>query len=285
MPGAKLALPLAVLALVSAAPALAAGDPKVAALQVALRSRALYAGPVDGVMGDETERGVKLLQRHHELAVDGIVGPKTRAALGRWGRHPLGSRILSIRKEGWDVAELQFLLAWHGFPSGTFDGAFGPRTEAALRRFQRWSHLKVDGRAGPATLGALAAPPAVSPLRLAWPLQAPVGDRFGPRGTRFHTGIDLPAPTGTPVGAAGAGRIVWAAWAAGGWGYLVTIAHGYGLRSMYAHLSSIAVRVGQDVVAGATVGRVGATGDATGPHLHFELRVRGASIDPLTALR
>lgn len=214
-----------------------------------------------------------------------MVGPATRAALGRLGRHPLGSRVLEPGAVGWDVSALQFLLAWHGFPSGPFDGVLGPHTETAVRRFQRWARLTVDGLAGPTTLGALRLPAAVSPLTLSWPLIAPVGDGFGPRGRRFHAGVDLVASRGTPVLSAGAGRVVWAARRSGGWGRLVVVAHSSGLRSMYAHLSRIDVRLGQWVGEGAAIGRVGASGRATGPHLHFELRLRGAAIDPLTALR
>jgi murein DD-endopeptidase MepM/ murein hydrolase activator NlpD len=121
-------------------------------------------------------------------------------------------------------------------------------------------------------------------LPLAWPLTMPMlGDPFGPRGNRWHTGIDLPAPVGTPVYAARSGEVVWSGWR-DGYGLLVTVAHGHGERSMYAHLSRIDVRVGVWIGAGVRVGLVGATGDATGPHLHFEVRVRGAAIDPLRAL-
>jgi len=263
----------------------AAGSARVAALQVALKAHGLYGGPVDGYAGPGTRRAIMRFQRHRHLAVDGVVGPHTRRALGRLGRHPLGSRPLGPGTVGWDVTALQFLLAWHGFPSGYFDGGFGNRTEAAVRRFQRWAGLSVDGRVGPATIAALARARASSPIRLAWPLQAPIGDRFGPRGGRFHAGIDLPAPNGQGVAAAGPGRVTWAGWRDGGWGNLVVIAHRGGVRSMYAHLSRIDVRVGDRVGAGFQVGLVGATGDATGPHLHFELRLRGAAIDPLTALR
>ena len=109
-------------------------------------------------------------------------------------------------------------------------------------------------------------------------------DAFGPRGTRFHTGIDFPAPTGTPVLSAGPGRVTYADRLVGGWGLVVTIAHTNGVRTMYAHLSRVDVKVGDRVTPGAPVGLVGATGHATGPHLHFEVRLRGAAIDPLTAL-
>ncbi|MDX6511524.1 MAG: hypothetical protein QOE36_1028, partial [Gaiellaceae bacterium] len=122
------------------------------------------------------------------------------------------------------------------------------------------------------------------PISLARPLHAPLGDRFGPRGGRFHTGIDLPAPVGTGIAAAAPGRVSFAG-SVSGYGLLVVVAHRSGLRTFYAHLSRIDVHVGERVSAGFQVGLVGATGDATGPHLHFEVRVRGAAVDPLTGLR
>jgi murein DD-endopeptidase MepM/ murein hydrolase activator NlpD len=197
----------------------------------------------------------------------------------------LGSRPLLVGKTGWDVASLQFRLAEHGFPSGRFDGIFGPHIDAALRRFQTWAGLTPDGVAGPATVKALGAPVPTVPLPLAWPMTAPVlGDRFGARGDYWHSGVDFPAPMGTPVYAAASGRVVWAGWRDGGWGFLVTVAHGHGERTMYAHLSRIDVRVGVWIGQGVRVGLVGASGHATGPHLHFEVRIRGASVDPLRAL-
>ncbi len=264
--------------------AAAAGDARVAAVQVALQQRNLYRGTIDGEDGPATRKGVLALQRRKGLVPDGVVGPQTLAALGG-ETSVLGSRVLVRGASGLDVAALQFSLAWHGFPSGGFDGVLGGHTEAAVRRFQRWARLAPDGVAGQATIAALAQPIAVSPLRLAWPLVAPIGDPFGPRGSRFHSGIDLVASTGTAVAAAAPGRVAWAAWLDGGWGNLVVIAHGGGVRTMYAHLSRIDVRVGERVAAGAQVGLVGATGDATGPHLHFEVRFRGAAVDPLSALR
>ena len=184
---------------------------------------------------------------------------------------------------GFDVAELQFLLAWHGFPNATIDGGFGSHVEAALIRFQRWAHLSRDGVAGAATIRHLLRPPRASPLRLARPLAVAVGDGFGPRGNTFHPGLDFPTAFGTAVAAARSGRVTWAGWWPGGLGNIVSVAHGHGVRTLYAHLSSIAVRRGQRVVTGSLLGRVGSTGLSTGPHLHFEVRLRGAALDPATA--
>jgi peptidoglycan hydrolase-like protein with peptidoglycan-binding domain len=281
---ALLALPL-ILAVTALTPCASAADAGVAALQVGLRTHGLYGGPIDGLDGPATAKAIRRLQKRAHIVVDGVVGPQTRRALGRFARHRLGSRQLQIGRAGWDVASLQFRLAEHGFPSGMFDGIFGPHIDAALRRFQDWAGLKKDGVAGPATLKALRRPPATIPLPLAWPLTAPeLGDRYGPRGVGWHSGIDLPAPMGTPVYSARSGEVVWAGWRDGGWGFLVIVAHGDGERSMYAHLSRLDVRVGVWIGQGVRVGLIGATGDATGPHLHFEVRIRGASVDPLRAL-
>lgn len=275
------ALLVALLLLVVAPAGRAAGDPATAALEVRLRGQGLYDGAVDGISGPQLEGAVRAYQQRAGLAADGVAGPRTRAALDA---RSLGSRLLGRGNRGWDVAELQFLLAEHGFPSAAFGTVFGGHVERALKRFQRFAHLPDDGLLGPATLAALRLPPPVPPLRLRWPLTAPVGDAYGPRGGRWHTGIDLKAQAGAPVTAAAAGRVTWAAWLGGGWGLLVTVAHGDGARTLYAHLSRIDVSVGSRVRAGAQLGLVGATGDATGPHLHFELRVRGAAVDPRPAL-
>ena len=282
-PRALVATTIALLAL--AAPSNALGGRGVAALQVTLQARGLYAGTIDGIRGPGTVRAVRRFQRRHGLAVDGVVGPQTRRALGRYARHRFGSRLLRNGKSGWDVAALQFTLAKHGFPCGTFDGGFGPRTGRALRRFQRWSHLVRDGIAGPATYRALKRPRPRAPYGLARPVRAPVGDRFGPRGNRFHAGLDFPAAYGRAVRSAARGRVRGARWSSGGYGYLITIRHRGRVRTMYAHLSRILVRRGQRVSPGALIGRVGSSGASTGPHLHFEVRVRGAAVDPLPALR
>jgi murein DD-endopeptidase MepM/ murein hydrolase activator NlpD len=280
---ARIALVAVVLALLCAAPALAGVSANTAALQVALRAKGLYGGTVDGVAGPGTQAAVRALQARRGLSVDGVAGPRTIRALGRRGRPRLGSRALRAPARGWDVAALQFLLARHGFPSGPVDGGLGPRTEAALQRFQTFAGLGADGVAGPATLAALRRSPPRSILRFLPPLGVAPTDRFGPRGAMFHTGQDYPAPTGTPVAAAGRGCVESVGWQ-DGYGKVVVIQHRLGMTSWYAHLSRIDVPRGRCVVAGDRIGLVGSTGHATGPHLHFELRVRGAAVDPRTGL-
>ncbi|HWK30183.1 MAG TPA: peptidoglycan-binding protein [Solirubrobacter sp.] len=259
-----------------------AASPRVAALQVALRAHGVYGGAVDGLDGPGTRGAVRQLQRRTGLAVDGVVGPRTRRALGRLGRHPIGSRPLRAGQRGWDVAALQFALETHGFPCGDVDGGFGSHTDAAVRRAQRFAGLAPDGVVGPATLAALARPPVRAPA-LRRPIAAAPGDRYGPRGARFHAGMDFPAATGTPITAAGSGRVLFAGYD-DGFGLTIVIDHGNGVHTRYAHLSAALVSLGVPVAAGALVGRVGATGVATGPHLHFEVTVRGANADPGPAL-
>jgi murein DD-endopeptidase MepM/ murein hydrolase activator NlpD len=261
----------------------AAGSAEVAALQVALRAAGAYAGPVDGWRGSETDEALLTFQEREGLNPDGIVGPRTRGALGRLGRPQLGARSLFRGRRGWDVAELQFRLAWHGFPSGPFDGVFGPRLERAVLRFQRFAGLPRLGIAGPRTVAALGRARPRSPLRLSRPVAGELGDGFGPRGSAFHAGLDFAAPAGTPVTSARAGEVVWAG-PLGSFGNTVVVAHGHGVRTLYAHLASIDVDLLDSVSLGTQLGLVGSTGHATGPHLHFEVRVRGAAVDPLGAL-
>lgn len=96
---------------------------------------------------------------------------------------------------------------------------------------------------------------------------------------KLHKGVDFRAWTGTKVYAAAPGRVIYAA-RMGSYGNLVKIEHGGGLETRYAHLSRIGVRRGDYVAAGALIGRVGATGRVTGPHLHFEVRLNGEPLDP-----
>jgi murein DD-endopeptidase MepM/ murein hydrolase activator NlpD len=276
------------------AAAYARGSANVAALQVALKAVHRYGGGIDGVAGRRTRAAVRAFQRRHRLPTDGVAGPRTRRALGRRGRPPLGSRIMSRGSRGWDVAALQFVLRRRGY-SVSVDGGYGANTARAVRVFQGRAGLGADGRAGRATLHALlhgvsrhrARVPtggAAGPVRFLRPVAAPIGDGFGYPGGRRHDGVDFLAHAGTAVGAAGRGVVVSAGWNSGGYGNLVIVRHRLGYETYYAHLSAISVGLGQAVAGGSLVGYVGATGHVTGPHLHFEVRHDGVPINPVPLL-
>ncbi|MBA3376158.1 MAG: peptidoglycan DD-metalloendopeptidase family protein [Actinobacteria bacterium] len=116
-----------------------------------------------------------------------------------------------------------------------------------------------------------------------WPMNGAVVSGYGMRWGRLHEGIDIAASTGTPIWAAAAGTVIHAGWL-GGYGNLVVVDHGNGLATAYAHASAILVGVGQQVAQGESVALVGSTGNSSGPHLHFEVRVNGVAVDPLLYL-
>jgi murein DD-endopeptidase MepM/ murein hydrolase activator NlpD len=123
------------------------------------------------------------------------------------------------------------------------------------------------------------------PGALLWPADGPKTSGFGVRihplfGTaRVHTGLDIGAPTGTPIHAAADGVVYSAGWR-GGYGNAVVVDHGGGMTTLYAHQSRVAVSGGKQVSRGDVVGYVGSTGFSTGPHLHFEVRLDGEPVDP-----
>jgi peptidoglycan hydrolase-like protein with peptidoglycan-binding domain len=280
------ALTVAVAMLLAASPALA-GSPKVAALQAALKAMGTYPAEVDGVPGPITRTATIRFQRRRHLTVDGVAGPQTRRALGRRGRPRLGSRVLTQPRVGWDVAALQFLLWRRGLSPGAIDGAFGPGTGRAVLAFQRSAGITADGLAGPQTIRALRHGTTThpdSPVRFYRPVAGPIGDGFGHVGGRRHTGIDFPVPRGTPIKAAGRGVVAFAGWNTGGYGNLVVVNHRLGFSTWYAHMSRIASVPGQAVSGGTLLGYVGATGHATGPHVHFEVRRFDTPIDPMPYL-
>jgi murein DD-endopeptidase MepM/ murein hydrolase activator NlpD len=123
-----------------------------------------------------------------------------------------------------------------------------------------------------------------------WPVEGRVGSSFGQREDpingegAFHSGIDIDAPMGTPVRAAGDGEVTGANMGAG-YGRQVVLDHGHDLLTLYGHLSAVAVVPGQHVTRGQVIGYVGQSGRATGPHLHYEVRVHKVPVNPHKYLR
>ncbi|GAX90812.1 M23 family metallopeptidase [Effusibacillus lacus] len=114
-----------------------------------------------------------------------------------------------------------------------------------------------------------------------WPVASrTISSPYGEwRGRSQHLAVDISAPTGTAVFASNNGRVTYAGWD-GAYGNTVRVSHGNGVVSVYAHLSSISVSVGQQVDKGQVIGGVGSTGNSTGPHLHYEVRVNGVPVNP-----
>lgn len=124
----------------------------------------------------------------------------------------------------------------------------------------------------------------VYPIRsdgLVWPAPGRITSSYGWRRREFHNGIDIGAPYGSSVLAARGGTVVFAGWR-GGYGNCVVLDNGGGMETWYAHLSAILVSTGRTVARGDVLGRVGSTGNSTGPHLHFEVHIGGKPVNPLS---
>jgi murein DD-endopeptidase MepM/ murein hydrolase activator NlpD len=115
-------------------------------------------------------------------------------------------------------------------------------------------------------------------VRFVWPTHGVITQTF----YQYHPGIDIANDVGTPEVAAGGGQVVFAGW--GSYGIYVEIDHGNGFRTIYGHMSAVLVKTGQVVTQGQEIGLMGATGRASGPHLHFEIRFQGAPQNPLDLL-
>src|SRR3954454_6099676 len=150
--------------------------------------------------------------------------------------------------------------------------------EAANRRIQA-RIAAVQSGSGPIKAG---------PIRpgsggLIWPLHGPIVSPFGMRWGRPPAGVDIAVPSGTPVHAAKSGRVIIAGWVSG-YGNYTCINHGGSLSTCYGHQSSIGVSVGQSVSQGQVIGSSGCTGHCFGPHVHFETRINGAPVTPMSYL-
>lgn len=116
-----------------------------------------------------------------------------------------------------------------------------------------------------------------------WPVSGFISSRWGWRWGRFHHGLDIAAPYGRSIVASRGGKVVFSGWK-GGYGNTVVLSHSGGTTTLYGHASRLLVDYGQWVEAGQVIARVGSTGVSTGNHLHFEIRVDGSSVNPLSVL-
>jgi murein DD-endopeptidase MepM/ murein hydrolase activator NlpD len=101
--------------------------------------------------------------------------------------------------------------------------------------------------------------------------------------SEFHTGVDIPAPTGTSILAAAAGVCIFSGWQSG-YGYVIILDNGNGISTLYAHNSKLVAKVGEKIARGQVVSRCGSTGNSTGPHCHFEVRINGKHTNPMPYL-
>jgi murein DD-endopeptidase MepM/ murein hydrolase activator NlpD len=156
--------------------------------------------------------------------------------------------------------------------------------EALIR--EREQEIEAERRAS-GIAGGIESPG--GPGSFSWPVTGTITSPFGWRsnpfggGPEFHQGLDIAAPMGTTVTAAAGGTVIMAQWY-GGYGNYILIDNGGGYSTGYGHLSAIYVSTGQAVQRGQAIGAVGSTGQSTGPHLHFEIRIAGKPVDPAPRL-
>ncbi|MHB8147447.1 MAG: murein hydrolase activator EnvC family protein [Vulcanimicrobiaceae bacterium] len=162
--------------------------------------------------------------------------------------------------------------------------------EALIRQRQRELEAQREAsRRAAGIAGAIPPPNEGAPKSFSWPVNGTITSPFGWRSNPFggapdfHTGLDIAAPTGTTIVAAASGTVILAQWY-GGYGNFVLIDHGGHVSTGYGHMSAIYVSVGQHVQRGQAIGAVGMTGLATGPHVHFEIRINGKPVDPAPRL-
>lgn len=226
------------------------------------------------------------LQRSGPLRIRGVAGEELYWSLRAAGANPqVAAEYLSALATEIDVGEVG--------PGDTFDLVLGGNHQLLYAGLQRvgQSGLQLvkwaaNGRSEWIDAANASRPAPAESSGFVMPAAGPVTSYFGYRYhpilhfTRFHAGIDIGASWGSPVVAAADGQVAAAGWA-GGYGREVQIAHGGGIMSLYGHMSEIVASPGSFVHAGQVIGYVGSSGLSTGPHLHFEVRMRGTPVNPL----
>ena len=225
-----------------------------------------------GLLGTQTQlQGQEAQARQQRLALDGLAAQRK-------------DLLVAADAERQNV-QTEFVQL------GEISDAQEAALEALIREKQREEEAKRLAARRAARLAGVELPQEPgAPGQLMWPVSGPITSPFGWRmhpvyhRMILHRGIDIGVPTGTPVAAAAEGRIIVASYQ-GDCGNMVAIDHHGGLSTMYCHMSQIFVSVGQDVQRGQAIGAAGATGAATGPHVHFQVMQNGTPVDPMGFLR
>ncbi|MGI9540077.1 MAG: M23 family metallopeptidase [Miltoncostaeaceae bacterium] len=204
-------------------------------------------------------------------------------------------RTLRSGSRGEYVKDLQSALRKRGIRVAV-DGMYGAGTRRGVKIVQKRLKLRSTGIAKTGFQRRMGLRPrkltvkvstlafvAPTDLRLVRPVGGEITSGFGPRGGRLHAGIDIPGKLSTPIRAAAAGKVARVGWGSG-YGNIVVVDHGNGVRTAYAHLNNFAVEKGQLVAQGTELGGMGTTGSSSAIHLHFELRFKGRAVNPVPFL-